>query len=541
MACYMIAASLCSACGPSMQCPPRHLLCISSKTLSTANRCCFVIISKGPWYVACGFILKSRVGAPLTVCSVVQAAPGSPPASRDSHARAAPASGHAFLGLPPRSPARPRQPSTASAAAAGLSPDKNHTQQQPSAPGSQPAAAVRAASGAATIPGSHMPAEPSAYGSPPLSAAGGDLGQSSGAGAACPRARLSPCGLPRLRPASGSANSAPTSSSAPSAARAAEPAGMPTQAGGSVAAHSATHGLAPLLAAVRAAAAAPAGVLFESLEPLPLLPRQGHQGMSLSGPAALLRLPGRPPSALASIGAPRATAGRAAAEGSPERGAASGTTAGAAGGRSRAASTPRAEAGPAARIGSPARPAGQRPAPRESPGAGTAGSSLREAGVTAQHADPVPTASCWFVPAPAAAGQLLAVDVERWHGRIAVPAGMADGDFGAIGFLTDSGRRGRLFDAGMCPQSCAVRCVLRTQDRRISHANAPVHLSAVSPLCFCTSPGCGCAASVGLQVAWPDCAGANSSCARRPPRLARAYRPHRKPTPGSDRRAAAER
>ena len=487
----------------------------------------------------------------LTVWGAVQAAPGSVSAPCQSPARAASASGLASLGLiaglPPRSPARPRQLSSAgAAAAAGRSVDSGDAQQQPLGPGSLPAAAGRAAWGAGTTPAAHMPAEPPAYGALPLPAAGGNPGQSSGAGAARQRTQPTPWGLPHLRAASGSPNPKPASTATPSAVRAPTPAAASAPCGADagaddvvaraaaqqpVRAHgrtramviamqrtgfgrvalaaSPTTALSPgavglleqgeeappgpaqvpasdpaepgqVLAAAGSSraltgthptaspqASQPAsstdllaraggqlgGLLFASPEPLPLLPRRGPQGMSRSGPAALLRSPGRSPSAVRSTGAPRATAGRAAAQGLPGRSARSGTTAGAAGGRARAAPTPRAEARPAARIGSPAEgPAGQRLVPCEAPGTGTAGSSLREAGHTAPCADPVPAAIGWFVPAPAAAGQLLAVDAERWHGRIAVPADMADGDFGAIGFLTDSGRRGRLFDAGTCLQ-----------------------------------------------------------------------------------------
>ena len=234
-------------------------------------------------------------------------------------------------------------------------------------------------------------------------------------------------------------------------------------------------------------------LLFADPEPLLLLPRRGPQGAARSGPAALQRSRGEFASAGRSTGPPRAPAGRGGAQGSPVRGAASGATAGAAGGRARgAAITSRAFARPASRTDSPARgPAGQRPAPREAPGTGTAGSSPRKAGHTEPCADPAPAAS-WFVPAPAAMGQLLAVDAERWHGRIAGPASMINGDFSATGYLTDSGRRGRQFDAGARPQSsCAVRCVLRIQ-HRTSFAVAPMHCKPA--LCYCTSPGCGSAA-----------------------------------------------
>ena len=483
--------------------------------------------------------------APLTAWGAVQAGSGPVPAFRESYARAAPATGLAFLGLgaglPPRSPARPRQPSAAgAAAAAGPSPDTSQTQQQPSAPGGLPAAAGRAASGAAMTPAAHMPAEPPAYGALPLPAAGGDPGQSSGAGAARQRTQPTPCGLPRLRAASGSPNPKPASTATPSAARTPTPAAASAPCGADagaddVAARAAAqqpiraHGrtramviamkragfervalaaspttaLSPgpagsveqgeeappgpaqvpvsdpaepgqVLAAAGSSraltgahltaspqASQPAsstdllaraggqlgGLLFADPEPLPLLPRRGAQGAARSGPAALLRSPGATPRAVRSTGAPRAAAGRAAVQRTPVRSAGSGSAAGAAGGR--ASETARAPA----RAGSPVRgPAGQRPVLRGAPAGGTAGSSLREAGLTAQRAHPVPAASGWFVPAPAAAGQLLAVDAERWHGRIAAPAYMADGDFGAIGFLTDSGRRGRLFDAGTCPQ-----------------------------------------------------------------------------------------
>ena len=561
------------ACGVS-SINDEYLLCIFDK--ESTQQLWYLFLSPLPLVHACTFIMGSRVQK--RVCSLpawgaMQAGSGPAPALRESHDRASIATGLMILGLgaglPPRSPARPRQPSPAgAAAAAGPSPDTSQTQQQPSAPGGLPAAAGRAASGAATTPAAHMPAEPPAYGALPLPAAGGDPGQSSGAGAARQRTQPTPCGLPRLRAASGSPNLKPASTATPSAARTPTPAAASALCGAdagadNVAARAAeqqhgracacTHALvvakeragfgrvalaaspttslspgvagvleqgevAPpgaaqvpesdptepgqVLAAAGSSraltgahltagspqASQPAsstdllaraggqlgGLLFADPEPLLLLPRRGSQGAARSGPAALLRSPRGSPGAGRSTGAPRATAGSAAAQRTPVLSAGSGSAAGAAGGR--ASETARAPA----RAGSPVRgPAGQRPVLRGAPAGGTAGSSLREAGLTAPRAHPVPAASGWFMPAPAAPGQLLAVDAERWHGRIAVPAGMADGDFDAIGFLTDSGRRGRLFDAGACPRSShAVVCISCTQNRRTSLATAPVHMPA---------------------------------------------------------------
>ena len=99
----------------------------------------------------------------------------------------------------------------------------------------------------------------------------------------------------------------------------------------------------------------------------------------------------------------------------------------------------------------------QAPAERRSTAlaVGAAGSDAPEVGRSTLPSARAPMSSDWFLPATPPAGQEPLVDSMCWHSHIAFPPSMGGKGFNATAFVTDSGRRGRLFPAGahLCKQS----------------------------------------------------------------------------------------
>lgn len=220
-----------------------------------------------------------------------------------------------------------------------------------------------------------------------------------------------------------------------------------------------------------------------SAEPLPQRPHPEPAGVVRTAPATQLRSHGRLLAASFPRALLRVTAGGAAAQGSPGRSATSGAAAATVADRAEGAATrPPARALEPARdpareqtvMARAARAARRQSAPQHStqhaqsttaapvaaPAAGAAGSNAPEAENHVPRGNLGHAGGAWFLPAPAAEGQELVADTERWHGRIAVPASMGGQAFSATGFLTNSGRRGRLFPIGACPWGAlAPRCM----------------------------------------------------------------------------------
>ena len=262
-----------------------------------------------------------------------------------------------------------------------------------------------------------------------------------------------------------------------------------------------------------------------STESLPQRLRMEPAGVVRTAPATQLRSHGRLLAASFPRALLRVTAGGAAAQGSPGRSAGLGAAAATMDGRTEGAATrpPGREMEPArdpvgeqtvtARAARAARrhsapqhstqhAQSTRAAPMAAPAANAAGNDAPEAGCHAVRGALARAAGAWFLPAPAAEGQELVADTERWHGRIAVPASMGGQAFSATGFLTNSGRRGRLFPIGACQckllchtmhasqqkaeaQACCAACM---QTDRMVLPCAP-HACASAPGEACCSPG----------------------------------------------------